>query len=376
MAGSGTSGRRHNRSSNEDRQQRLIYLGVAGILGLVLVLVAVGVVLTVILPPRAHVLTVGSTEFTARDVADRAIYLVSSGNGNAQQDPATEGMESLIGESILFQVGAGLVEEVTDEEVQDAIAQRLGLNPRNPEVEETPEATAEATTEATPEGTAAATPEATTATGETPTPEVTPEPTPAGYTDEEYAEALASYLRTVEIGRLELENIIRAGIIEDRLEEKFRAELPEAGDQLNLWAVPTNDRAAAQELIDLVRGGMGFREAAVEAGITDSVDSGLQELGWFAPTSLNDRVSPAVVDLQTGEVSELVEDAAKVGFEVYFVEQRSADLPYEESVRDQLARRAFNQWKDEQETQLNVVRDLSDGEDDWIRDRVLDFLRG
>jgi hypothetical protein len=87
-------------------------------------------------------------------------------------------------------------------------------------------------------------------------------------------------------------------------------------------------------------------------------------------------VSPAVVDLQTGEVSELVEDAAKVGFEVYFVEQRSADLPYEESVRDQLARRAFNQWKDEQETQLNVVRDLSDGEDDWIRDRVLDFLRG
>ena len=368
MAGSGTSGRRHNRSSNEDRQQRLIYLGVAGILGVVLILVAVGVVLTVILPPRAHVLTVGSSEFTARDVADRAIYLVSSGNGNAQQDPATEGMESLIGESILFQVGAGLVEEVTDEDVQDAIAQRLGLNPRNPEVEETPEA--EATTEGTPEATA----EATTAAGETATPEVTPEPTPAGYTDEEYADALASYLRTVEIGRLELENIIRAGIIEDRLEEKFRAELPEAGDQLNLWAVPTNDRAAALRLIELVRGGMDFREAAVEAGVIDSPDSGIQELGWFAPTSLNDRVSPAVGDLQTGEVSEIVEDAAKVGFEVYFVEQRSTELPYEESVRDQLARRAFNQWKDDQETQLNVKRDLSPGEDDWIRDRVRDYL--
>lgn len=347
-------------------------MGVAAILAVVLVLVGVGVVLTVILPPRAHVLTVGTSEFTAREVADRAIYLVSSGNGNAQQDPATEGMESLIGESILFQVGAGLVEDVTDEDVQDAIAQRLGLNPRNPEPEATPEATAEGTAGSTPE----ATPEATTATGETPTPEVTPEPTPAGYTDEEYADALASYLRTVEIGRLELENIIRAGIIEDRLEEKFRAELPEAGDQLNLWAVPTNDRAAAQQLIDLVRGGMGFREAAVEAGITDSVDSGVQELGWFAPTSLNDRVSPVVIDLQTGGVSEIVEDANKVGFEVYFVEQRSTDLPYEETVRDQLARRAFNQWRDEQETLLNVQRDLSDGEDSWIRARVLDFLRG
>ncbi len=374
MAGSGTSGRRHGRSSNEDRQQRLIYLGAASILGLVLILIAVGVLLTVILPPRAHVLTVGDRKFNARDVADRAIYLVSSGNGNAQRDPSTEGMESLIGESILFQVGAGLVDEVTDEDVQDAIARRLGLNPRNPEPEATPEATA--TPDATPEGTAEVTPEATTSTGETPTPEATSEPTAPGYTDEEYATALAAYLRSVEIGRRELENIVRAGLIEDRLEAKFRAELPEAGDQLELWAVPTNDRAAAQRLVDLVRGGASFRGAAVEAGIIENADEGVQELGWFAPTSLNDRVGPFVRDLQAGEVSEIVEDANKVGYEVYFVAERSSDLPYEEAVRDQLARRTFNQWKDEQETQLNAQRDLSNGEDGWIRDRVLDFLRG
>ncbi len=357
-------------------------MAAGGLLALVLVIVAVGVVLTVVLPPRETVLTVGEQSFSARAVADRAIYLASSGNGNAQQNPAEEGMNSLAGQSILFQVGAGMVAEVTDEDVQDAIAQRLGLAARPSEDDPTPEPTADPAAEATPEGTVEATvevtPEVTPATGETPTTGETPGPeaTPAGYTDEEYADALAAYLREVEISRRELEDIVRAGIIEDRLVELFRGELPEAGDQLELWAIPTNDRAAAQRLIDLVRGGADFKEAAVEAGIAESVDEGVQELGWFAPTSLNERVSPFVIDLQTGEVSDPVEDANRVGFEVYYVVERSSELPYEDSVRDQLAQRAFNEWKDAQEEALLVERDLSDSADEWIRNEMLDFLRG
>ena len=372
MAGSQTSGRRRGRASQEDRQQQYIYLAAAVILLLVVVVVAVGVVLTVILPPRAHVLSVGDESFTARDVADRAIYLVSSGNGNAQQDPAAEGIDSLIGQEVLFQVGAGRVDEVTAEDIQDAIAERLGLNPRDPEPEATPEATEEATPEATAE--ASPSPDATgTATPET-TAEATPEGTPLpGYTDEEYADALAAFLRVAPVGRRELETIVRAGIIEDRLVEQFRAELPESGDQFLLWAVPTNDRAAAQELIDLVRGGMDFREAAVEAGVVEEPE-GAQELGWFAPSSINERVAPFVQDLQSGEISEVIDDANRVGFEVYYVEERSTERPYEETVKDQLAQQAFSDWRDEQTEVLAMERDLSEGEDDWIREQVLDFI--
>lgn len=366
MAGSGTSGRRRDRS-HEDRQQRLIYLIAGGILAAVLVIVAIGVVFTVILPPRANVLTVGSESFTAREVADRAIYLVTSGNGNAQQNPAQEGMESIIGQEVLFQVGAERVAEVTDEDVQDAIAQRLGLNPRDAEVPE-----------ATPEATVDVAPEATPVTGEA-TAEATPESTPVpGYTDEEYANALAAFLREAPVSRRQLEEIVRAGIVEDRLEEMFREELPETGDQFLLWAIPTNDRAAAQQLIELVRGGTDFRDAVVEAGVADDPDDpeeGVQEIGWFAPTSINDRVQPFVQDLQAGEVSDVVDDANRIGFEVYYIAERSSDLPYEEAVKDQLARRAFNQWQDEQAEALSVERDLSEGEDDWIRDQVLDYVR-
>lgn len=401
--------RRRDRISHEGRQERLIYLVAGGILAAVLVIVAVGVVMTVILPPRAHVLSVGTADFSARDVADRAIYLVSSGNGNAQQNPAEEGMNALIGQEVLFQAGAGMVDPVTDQEVQDEIARQLGLTVIDPETPEDPEAavtetptttetaevtgTAEAT--GTAEGTAAATetpaasdpaegtstPEATTeptteaTTESTPeaTTESTPEPTP--YTQEQYADALAGFLRVAPIGRGDLEDIVRAGLIEDRLQERFRDELPEAGDQLQLWMVSTGDRAAAQRLVDLVRGGASFRGAAAEAGVVTNPDEEVNELGWFAPTSLNERVAPAVQELQAGQVSDPIDDANRVGYEVYFVAERTSDAPYQEEVRDQLARQRFTEWEDEQETALAVERDLSDDEASWIREQVLDFLR-
>ena len=297
----------------------------AGVLAAVLLIVLVGLILTSFLPPRAHVLTVGDREFNARAIADRAHYLVTSGNGNAQRDPAEEAVTSLVSQQILLQVGAGLVDEVTDQDVRVVIAQRLNL------AEE--------------------------------------------FTDQEYADALTSFLRVAPIARTDLEEIVRAGIIEDRLEERFRAELPEAGDQMDLRAVATNDRAAAQALVDAVRGGQAFADAAVEVGVIDSAEE-VQELGWFAPTSLNDRVAPSVQELQTGEVSEPLDDANRIGFEVFYVDYRSVDEPYQDEVRDQLARRAYNEWLDEQELTIGVEIDLADSEDDWIRRQVQEALSG
>lgn len=377
--------RRRTHGPEGDRQQNLIYLAAGGILALVILVVVVGVVMTVILPPRAHVLTVGDADFSASDIADRAKYLVTSGSGDAQQDPANTAIDSLIGQEILFQVGAPMVAEVTDQEVRDAIAQQLGLSVPQLEETATPEPTPETTPETTPEASATGeatetaevtatelateTPTATPAETGTPTPEATP------YTDQQYADALAAFLRQMPIGRTHLEEIIRAGLIEERLEEQFRGELPESGDQFELLMVQTDDRAAAQRLIDAVRGGADFAETATAEGILESGDA-VTELGWFAPTSLNERVIPALQDLQTGDVSDVVEDARRVGYEVYFMVERTTDQPYDEAVKDQLARRALNDWKEAQEATVGVERDLSSGEDQWIRDQVLDYLRG
>lgn len=307
----------------ESRERQWIYVGTAAVLAVVAVIVVVGLVMTWYLPPRAHVLTVGDRDFTARAVADRAYYLATSGNGNAQIRPADEGVNSLVRQEILLQVGSTLVDEVTEQDVRGAIAQRVGLE---------------------------------------------------GDTDEAYAEALAAYLRVAPIDREALEDLVRAGVIEDRLTEQFREDVPEAGDQMHLLAVQPQQRADAQALVDAVRGGQDFREAAVELGLAASEEE-VTEVGWYAPETLAESVRPSLESLQAGEVSDPVESQQNLGYAVYFVAERTVDQPYEDSVRDRLAQQALADFITDQEEAFDVQVDLSNDERRWITQQVQDDLQ-
>ncbi len=324
MGGSRSSSRRQQ-ATREERQQRLILMGAGAVLAIVVVIVAVGVILTWYLPPRAHVLTVGEQEFNARALADRASYLARLGSQQAARVPAEEAATSLIRQEILLQVGAGQVGDVTDEDVRAAEAENLGF-------------------------------------GE-------------AFTDEEFAAELQNYLQAVNLSRDEYMRITRAGVIERRLETQFQEELPEAGDQMNLQGVVTSSRGLAQSLIEAVRGGQDLAEAAIELGVLADPEE-VQDLGWFAPSTLPERVAPMLVDLQSGAVSEPIEDSNRIGFEVYVVIERTADEPYEETVLAQLSRRALDEWVDEQEATMRIERNLTSSDVDWIRRQVQAALRG
>lgn len=372
MAGSRgpASRQRRHHDSRESRQGQWLVLGVAGSLVAVALIIVAGLVWSVYLPPREHALTVGSADFNAGQVADRAVYLVTAGNGNASRDPAGEGSASLTRQQILLEFGAGLVAPVTDDDVRLAIATRLGAL-----VEPTPEPTVSPTPDAaTPD---AATPTATPAT--TATPEATGTPaateTPQPEVDEgAYAEAYADFLRVAPIKRGDFESIIRAGIIEERLIELFQSELPDTGDQLLISAVSTNDRTQAQALIDAVAAGQTFAEAAVSAGIVDAADD-LAAAVWFSPEGLDDRLRPAIEALQAGQVSEIVNDANQIGFEVYYVEDRTTTEPYDEAVVTQLALLRLDEFIEQWSTTDGVVKDdLSSDERTWIARRVQEEL--
>jgi len=318
------SGGRRQQASHEDRQQRLIFMGVGAVLALVLVIVVIGLITAWYLPPRAHVLTVGDREFTARDVADRGTYLVSAGSPLAQQDPAGEGLESLLREQVLLQAGPAVVGEATDDDVYASLAETFEL-------------------------------------GE-------------DYTNELVDAQLEGSLEVTVLDRQQLFDLVRAGVIEDRLIEQFEADLPEVGDQLHLMVVRTGSPAEAQELVDAVRGGADFTETAVEMGLA-TAEQGPGLVGWYAPTTLPERLA-SLVELPEGGIADPIEDASRVGYEVFYVSERTDDDPYVESVRSQLAALALTDWMDEQEATLTVERSLSSSDADWIRRQVAGAVNG
>jgi parvulin-like peptidyl-prolyl isomerase len=314
----------HDQRQRESREQQWIYLGAAAIFALVLVIVAAGVILTWYLPPRAHVLTVGDREFNASEVADFALYLATAGNGEAQRAPAQEGISALTKQEVLLQVGPTVVEPVTDAEVHDAIATRLGM-------------------------------------------------TEGDFTELQFGEALGEYLRVSGLDRATLEDIVRAGLYESRVTAMLKEDLPESGDQFHVVAIRTNDRAKAQAVADAVRAGADFKEAATEQNVLE--DNGdVLDLGWFAPSAVGDRLHDVLADLQEGDVSDPVNDANNVGFEVFFVDERTVDEPYKENILDQLSRLALDRFVNNEEGTVKVTEDLSDSERDWIQRRVVNAL--
>ena len=122
---------RREREARESVTHERVTLIALGVLVAVAIIVAIGVVWGLILPPRAHVLTVGNTEFNARAVADRAIFL-TSGIGSSQptaDDPVSGAVEMLRRQEILLQIGAPQVGEITADDITAGIRKSLGVTP-------------------------------------------------------------------------------------------------------------------------------------------------------------------------------------------------------------------------------------------------------
>jgi len=308
---------RREQQTREERVRRLTFLGVGGVLALVGVIVVAGLIWGVWLPPREHVLTVGSRSFNAGQVADHAAFLVRTGNTNALGDPQVA-MDDLVQREIMFQAGVAEVDEVTDADVRAEISKRLGMA--------------------------------------------------EDATDEQYGKALGDYLLTSGISRAEMESVFRFLVIDQRVRDKLKADLPESGDQLDLLRVATNDRSRAEAVRKAVLDGADLRDAAVTAGIY--TDRSQAELGWFAPETLPEHVRDQVNALRVGGVSDVLDDVNRVGFEVYAIASRTTTEPYEPAVVDQLGALRFEHYVEAKREELGVTEDLSDSERTWILDQV------
>jgi hypothetical protein len=324
VAGNRQSGAFHRREQEEReaRTRRLMTLGIGGVLALVAVIVAAGVIWSVILPPRAEVGVVGTRTLTAGDLADHAIFMYRTGDTRPLTEP-TVALDDLILKETLLQSIAPELEPITDADIRAELAVRLGMDE---DVE-----------------------------------------------DEIYASSLASYLRQTEISRAEVEYAARALVIEKRLREQLEEAVPETGEMIFVLRVATADRTRAQALIERVAAGESLGEAAVAIGIY--TEASQADFGLWAPEVFPERVRPELIDLAAGEVTGVLDDEARVGFEVYQVAIRTTDEPYDEANRARLAEERFVEIVAERRDQLGVSVGLSDSERTWILNRLSRTVR-
>lgn len=297
--------------------ERRIYLA-AAIVGLaVAAIVAAGVLLTVVLPPRAQVVTVGSRTFTASDVAVRAKYAaVVESNSAAASNPAAV-IPTLVREETLRQQAGELGVSVSDDDLKAELRKRVG--------------------------------------------------TPADQPDEVFRAAYARYAERLPISRTEFEEIVRATVLGTKAIDSFKVNVPEKGPQIHLLAVAAQSRAKLDEMRAAVAAGKDFKEEAVARGLVK--DAAQADLAWFDPASLPDRISP-VRDLKAGDLSEVFMDDQTGGYLLAQAAERSDERAYDDTVKGQVAGRLFQDWVKAQEATLAGESSLSGNAKTWAEKQV------
>ncbi len=323
----------------ESGTDRLAIIATVAVVLVAVIVIAIGYYFTRYLPPREHVLTVDEQKFTARDIERRAVYLLLSEPALAPRDPleiVPKTFDQFEREAIIRARANAVVGDLTAEDLEREM--RTLFLPPQPTL----------SSAATGAGIASATP--------------TPLP------DDQYAKALSLRLDRTGISKAELEQIVYAQVLEKRLKEHLVKELPKAGLQLHFAVARLTDRAKADQVREVVlRPGVDFGQVAEVNSASDSGPIG--DLDWMLPQELRESIRTVAVAMKPGDVSAVTPN--QQFFEVYKVIARDEEREFTADQRDKLAAERLTAWLGEQRADLQVQRDLSSAEDEWIRNQAV-----
>ena len=360
---------RRERDQRARRNERFAIIAVSGVLGVAALVVLAGLYVTQYRPPRAHVLSAGDTNYQAAEVARRTSYELRFGElsgGIGEAVPET--LAVLEEQSIVLARAPAFVGEVTDEDVTQWLRVHLGFTPPEGLEEETADgadsedAADGAASDDEGDGGDSGDGDAVVATLE-----VDPEEEAT-----RFATALADWLRLVDLPKDEYDLVVAAGILRDRVFDQFRAEIGETADQLRVSRIRLADRGGAEDVRALLLEGADFAELAAERSAEAEYAAQGGDLGWLPLESLSDIARGALEGVEPGSISEVVE--TELFFDVYLVVEREEARPLDFAQIEALVTRRWDEWILDQRAIVAVERDLSDGEERWILDRVVSSL--
>ncbi len=312
---------RRARRAAEERRQRLILYGAIGGLTAVAVIIAVGLYITQYRVPRAHVLTIAGRDYDAAAVARRGSYHAIFEGGMRDlsiTSIAERAVDLLVDEAVVRERAPATVGAVSEDDVENDLRERLGFADSDDR--------------------------------------------------RQFAEALRNVLRASGLTRDEYYDLAAAAMLAGRLRDGFEEDIGAAAPQVRLSRIRLTDSAAAEEVRATALEGADFAELAAErTADTQHRDDG-GDLGWFPLTLIDDEVVEAVSGLPAGEIAPIVDSG--LFFDVYLVTEREDERELDELQVSLLVAQAFREWRDVERPAIDVVVDLSSGEEEWIADRV------
>ena len=265
--------------------------------------------------PNTNAITIGDTEFTVRDVTNRAKMYVAQIGGTSNFQIILPTVTSLLAEqTLLLKYANEKSVSATDDEVKEQIATLLGITITDPSFDQ----------------------------------RLQEELTKTGLSDQQY------------------HDMARGNVLKKKLNDQFTADLPTTSDSIHYRQIVVADQAKADDIKRQIEEGGDFAALALENS-TDTVtkDKG-GDLGWAPKGFLNASLDDLLFAL---DVNQVVTFAGQSSVTVYQVSEKDAAHAVDDEKKATLANQNYQKWLTEKRDAETIVdeMDLNTGNGDKIR---------
>jgi hypothetical protein len=287
--------RRLARWQQEKRRRRIIITAGTLVIALVLAIIGYGFYATSIAPGKEWVTTVGGRDFHTDDyVRTLRLYPPSEDSLN----PPLETLEALEDIEILWQGAAYFNFIITDNDVTQGIRGMIEEEKGEP------------------------------------------------LTDDEFEDIYQQLLSSIELSEEEYREVVKTGLIQDKLSDYFLDQAPESAEQVHVEAILGVTEEVAAEVMGNLSEGEDFASTAARLGGGD--------LGWLPRGIMGEEFDNVAFDpdLEIDTVKPFDIDEA---WYIIRVLEQEEDRAIDEVMRNQLAAIAFSSWL-EDEREIKVER--------------------
>jgi parvulin-like peptidyl-prolyl isomerase len=329
------------------RQNRIIWLSVAGLAALVISILAVGLVSELLVKPAAPVATVNDVGIRADDYHAYLRYqrhnlhanIDSLESGLQGLDPDAEGNEFLISfyqqqlsqlQSMLIAMPQTALDELIDHELVRQNASDLGAQVSTGEIDQRIDEDLQLALAPPPQQPISDTEQV-----------FVPTPIP----QEELDDYLAAILESVGISEKQFRAIMGYSLQASKAQETLASQVVTTGPVADLQLIKTDDEAAANSALNRIVAGEDFTEVAKEISSEPTVEETAGALGWVAPSQLSSQYGDPLSDTAFSvAIGEPVVVESNGSWYVILVVDRDDDGPLPEEVVAQLQSSALFDW--------------------------------
>ncbi len=370
-----------SRHEREVRAQRWLLMGIAGLVVLVIAVVAFGWWNVYVAKGSETVASVGGQSITLdayarrldfqRKNAEQQLQLMQA---QYQANASNASIAQLYQQQIQqLQLGLSLLPDQTlndmiDEQLVRQEAAKRGITVSQSEIDTEIKNTFgdQPTPVPVPTGTPApgATPQPTV----TPSPSPTPGPSPSPVPTADVQARVSSFLQSSGLTQSELRSLIESQLLYQKLQTAIEASVPTSQEQVHARHILVATEAEAQAAIKRIKAGEKFADVAKAVSTDTATKDKGGDLGWFPKGIMVPEFDAVAFSLPVNQISDPVKTS--YGYHVIEVLEKDPNRPLDPQMLDQLRTQAFTNWLDKAQAAPDVKRELSQDQKNWVYQKI------